>query len=476
MYCTFFYHVRCFALVQGWFFKASSYNPTEPVDFNDPDQVKPVYACVSGHTLTLYTPRDDEVSKIKRSIMLEANVSIKYSASKDYDLGHGGEIELVPHTLHMKRIWVKKYPIYLKVFEKPLSSKEENDEDVHETFELPSVTEEMYLFCPTGRGKEEWFYRIEKLLKPRIQKHLMTDLEGIFNPHTSFPHYMARLIGAASEPSSPAQLTWVNALLGRIFWDVWNSEYWNNKVKNRIQSKISKIKLPPFIRYLKVADMRLGNALPTIQRAHNLHEDDRGIWVDLDVDYEGGIMLTLETMVNLEYYLRQLTEQGKGEGEEVVLKFSRDESGYSDVSSSESDEGEVDEDLNVGSRVVPTRSQLSPASLSSEDSTAGDNGDSDTEVEGTRRSVGSVSQSEPDPDQENQGWAGKVKNPKGKKILNMLEKVAKSKWVQMAAETKVVQRAVEKFSNLPIILGVEVATLHGTVAANIPPPPSNRIW
>ena len=91
-----------------------------------------------------------------------------------------------------------------------------------------------------------------------------------------------------------------------------------------------------------------------------------------------------------------------------------------------------------------------------------------------RRSI--ASSSSPTSEQENQGWAGKVKNPKGKKILNMLEKVAKSKWVQKAAETKVVQRAVEKFSNLPIELSVEVVRLRGTLAANIPPPPSNRLW
>lgn len=80
----------------------------------------------------------------------------------------------------------------------------------------------------------------------------MSDIENIFNNRNGFPHYMARLIGSDMEPTSQAQLTWVNALLGRLFWDVWNSEYWNNKVKNRIQNKISRMKLPPFIRYLKV--------------------------------------------------------------------------------------------------------------------------------------------------------------------------------------------------------------------------------
>ena len=93
------------------------------------------------------------------------------------------------------------------------------------------------------------YYSIEKVLKPRTHGN---DFENIFNTQARFPYYMAQLIGADQKPSSQAQLTWVNALLGRLFWDVWKSEYWNTKAKKRIQNKISRMKLPPFIRYLKV--------------------------------------------------------------------------------------------------------------------------------------------------------------------------------------------------------------------------------
>lgn len=186
--------------------------------------------------------------------MLTQNESIKFSDTKEYDLGNGGEIKLVPDTLTLKRLWAKKYPIYLKLFEKQSSEGTNGDPGgTQDTFVLPSVTEEMYLFSPTGRAKEEWYYRIEKVLMPRTHAHFAGDVESIFNPQTNFPRYMERLIGDDREPTSQAQLTWVNALLGRLFWDVWKSEYWNLKVKNRIQSKISRMKLPPFIRYLKVS-------------------------------------------------------------------------------------------------------------------------------------------------------------------------------------------------------------------------------
>ena len=100
--------------------------------------------------------------------------SIKFSESKEYDLGNGGEIELVPETLTLKRLWAKKYPIYLKLFEKPNEDKTAGDTVGSEhTFVLPSVTEEMFLFSPTGRAKEEWY--------------VVTDLtySGLASPMTS---------------------------------------------------------------------------------------------------------------------------------------------------------------------------------------------------------------------------------------------------------------------------------------------------
>ena len=93
-------------------------------------------------------------------------------------------------------------------------------------------------------------------------------------------------------------------------------------------------------------------------------------------------MLSIETMINLEYYLKRLTDQGKSDNDEVILKFSREDSSYSDVSSAESDvdEGWDDAPMSFGDH----RSQ----SESSEGSASGaENANSDTETDGDRRLV-----------------------------------------------------------------------------------------
>lgn len=44
------------------------------------------------------------------------------------------------------------------------------------------------------------------------------------------------------------QEAWVNALLGRIFWDFLGEKYWSDVVSKKIQMKLSKIKVSVFTR------------------------------------------------------------------------------------------------------------------------------------------------------------------------------------------------------------------------------------
>ena len=92
-------------------------------------------------------------------------------------------------------------------------------------------------------------------------------------------------------------------------------------------------------------------------------------------------MLTIETMVNLEYYLRQLTDQGKSDGDEVVLKFSREDSSYSDVSSAESDV----EDEGWDDAPMSFFNERSPSVSSEGSASGGENANSENEVDAEPR-------------------------------------------------------------------------------------------
>ncbi|XP_012893388.1 PREDICTED: testis-expressed sequence 2 protein isoform X2 [Dipodomys ordii] len=66
---------------------------------------------------------------------------------------------------------------------------------------------------------------------------------------------------------------WVNALLGRIFWDFLGEKYWSDLVSKKIQMKLSKIKLPYFMNELTLTELDMGVAVPKILQAFKPYVD-----------------------------------------------------------------------------------------------------------------------------------------------------------------------------------------------------------
>lgn len=60
--------------------------------------------------------------------------------------------------------------------------------------------------------------------------------------------------------------------------------------------------------------------------------------------------------------------------------------------------------------------------------------------------------------------------------MRFVDKIAKSKYFQKATETEFIKKKMEEVSNTRLLLTVELQELRGTLAVNIPPPPTDRIW
>lgn len=57
-----------------------------------------------------------------------------------------------------------------------------------------------------------------------------------------FPVVFVTQFPASREQESESE-AWVNALLGRIFWDFLGEKYWADMVSKKIQKKLSKIRV-----------------------------------------------------------------------------------------------------------------------------------------------------------------------------------------------------------------------------------------
>nr|XP_020483694.1 testis-expressed protein 2-like isoform X2 [Labrus bergylta] len=175
---------------------------------------------------------------------------------------------------------------------------------------------------------------------------------------------------------------------------------------------------------LTLTELDMGSATPRILRASKPSIDYRGLWFDLELSYSGSFLMTLETKMNL-------IRLGK-EGESVRLgEFGKD--GPRTYCLADSDE----ESSSAGSSDEEDMSELSNDSAGAE---------------------------------------GFVGGHKPSKIMRFVDKITKSKYFQKATETEFIKKKMEEVSNTPLLLTVELQELQGTLAVNIPPPPTDRIW
>ena len=521
-------------------YKSYDYHP-DKFDFNS--ETLPVFASLSGTNLILSHPKVDGSGKRFDPRSVEDGTDILFSRHEHYDLT-GSKVSLLPLTMTMKRIWSRKCPIFI-FLEKPMavaenisyctSDKEDDDTViVHNIKHQDSFedTHALYLFPKIGREKEEWFNHLVRILSPDGSPQY-----DALGTSCSYPHYMAKLLPQPDTKlqSQQRQIAWVNVLFGRTFWDVLQDKYWTNKIKQRFENKLAKLKKPSFIRDIAISDLNLGDSLPVINKALPPVLDEHGTWVDLEVTYNGGLIFTFEGHLNIEGYLTSFLKLGKNENADLEMaelskKFemkdrehimaeghnvSDSESPPESDSDFESPESDIEEltfkalqgslpqhsDKDNDGQQNETSNSVTPGSFESDkevmenkDSLFGSqtscSEDADKTSLKSRKQIYSQRQSsgEETPASSKTPPESSTSSPvkRGldlsttsrprRKIFSVIERLAKSKWVKKAAETGIVKRAAERFSNLPIILTVEVQTVKGTLALNIPPPPTNRLW
>ncbi|XP_024297718.1 testis-expressed protein 2-like isoform X1 [Oncorhynchus tshawytscha] len=503
-------------IFKGWMNEIVNYDP----ETYHATLTHSVYVRLEGSILRLSKPNHNIA---RRATHNESKPDVSYISQKIYDLTDS-KIFLVPQNLARKRVWNKKYPICIELAKQDdFMSKAEGDrsETTHErtttTGEATAGMEEakrscgpeltLYLFGRTGREKEEWHRRILLASKPpKTGMKRATSLQGIktgqwidlaLNSHSrsssrssldevlasqprtkdstagitaktksllDYSVYMATLVPpetgtatatpvAATSPvvqspqSSPGlgkkllssssfgpvlvlgeeePVAWVNSLIGRVAWDFLGEPYWADVVSKKIQMKLSKIRLPYFMNELTLTELDMGVATPRILGASKPSVDHQGLWFDLEISYSGSFLMTLETKMNL----IRLGKDGDGVR---IRDISKD--GY--------------------------RPRTYCLADSDEESSSAGSSDEEDSSEVTNDVPGA------------EGYMG---GRQPSKIMRFVDKIAKSKYFQKATETEFIKKKMEEVSNTPLLLTVEVQALRGTLAVNIPPPPTDRIW
>jgi len=270
--------------LQGWMNELSHYNAAE-FHINDTCSV---YVTLESCTLRLQTPKHGIP---KRAICDEYIPMAAFVRQRHFDL-EGGRVYLLPRGLVSKRLWSKKYPICIvpRTVDVRLASDVVNvDGDQKRTV--------LYLFARTSRSKEQWYRRfvyasrgtpwptrlsdvvaqgsptadqsLASLPSVSWQKHhregstastsssvsgaesaseVEIDYSRLLPEHNliDYSKYMSAVlppgpIFSPSDDQSPASMTWLNALIGRLFLDFLREKYWAEKMRDKIQNKLCKM-------------------------------------------------------------------------------------------------------------------------------------------------------------------------------------------------------------------------------------------
>ncbi|XP_056144047.1 testis-expressed protein 2-like [Lampris incognitus] len=488
-------------VLEGWMNEMYSYDP----ETFQPSLTHSVHAALEGSLLRLSYPR----ANIPRWVAFdETPHEAVFVRSCTYQLANS-KVSLLPPVLARKRVWNKKYPICVilsegeKGEESVIEGQEEGERTERQIVRDPQVPVTLYLFGRTGREKEEWFQhflsasksgpdtcpsreepKTETLSSGEVVKgstEELRDLPGAIKAKTllDYSSYMTQLVGSESgspttspchgDQESPTvrkmtsgddcgsgvrveaepgvssgtaahmenELAWVNSLVGRIFWDFLREKYWSDQVAHKIQKKLTKIRLPYFMNELTLADLDMGTCLPQVLSTSKPSLDRRGLWLELEVVYTGCLQMTLETKMNL----CKLGKEGGAEAHSVPE-----------------------------TRQVGSKPRLSILADSDEESSSA--GSSDEEEVPPGEPQGSPGDKNT-PVAPSDGHAG---GSTSRKILRIVDKIAKSKYFQKATENEYIKKKIAEVSNMPLMLTVEVLELSGTLAINIPPPPTDRIW
>jgi len=484
--------------IKGWLNEIDAYDP----DTYHVNNTHSVYVTLDGSTMRLQTPQK---SLSRRAVFGEGNVPLSNVIKQRLFDVTDAKVWLQPSDLSKKRVWSKKYPICVEIPHTKAKPFKSSLPDPLNSAPVSTSTPQntvIYLFGRSNHQKELWFYRFQRciniavhnskknesvssctasddwglLAQPSEQNgstyiaSTLINVDAINeNPHKAFEDYVVHIsrlfpelkvsgkvecgtntsAGEFKEPRP--EVAWLNVVIGRIMFDFFRQPEWAKWLSNKIQKKLDKIKLPYFIEELKLDEINLGSTAPFVHYVSQPKLDGKGAWCFMDITYSGCLQMTFKTKI-------ALTKVGKNDAS-LIYKVDRssktcavvDDSDVEDsAESSSEDESAVSRVLGQVQNVVHSWD----GRLGLKDSPKVPSGQTSQSVSGAKP-VGQGS---------------------SKRWLRLVDSITKSKYFQKATENEFIRKKLESVSNTPVSLSVELVELKGTLALNIPPPPTDRVW
>ncbi|CAB4252064.1 Nvj2p KABA2_01S05170 [Maudiozyma barnettii] len=179
----------------------------------------------------------------------------------------------------------------------------EPDETNQDTVILKtSKANQFYLYFENNMDKEDWYFQLinaSKNISP-------SENNSPFNPNimadTAYLSTADALYLIQTINSTQGQLTtkWLNALLGRLFLSLQETDTLNQALLERIDKKLTKINKPGFLNDFVIEKVDVGNSVPFITNPRLSEMSPEGSMKLLaDVSYKGSLEVIISTKVNI---------------------------------------------------------------------------------------------------------------------------------------------------------------------------------
>ncbi|KAK9324125.1 hypothetical protein V1517DRAFT_73368 [Lipomyces orientalis] len=226
-------------------------------------------------------------------------------------------VSLWPPDVPDGQLFIRRHSICLA----PKRSKVLADE--LESISIPGPPKNAYfLFSDNCSEKEDFYFALLRACKRPARRTSNGDGIGVgrYHPHPdpltdAYPlqheqEDIVRLIQTLHSSDSHIQTMWLNALLGRLFLALHKTAVFEDFIKSRIETKLSRVNRPSFLGDITVAKVHSGGSPPylTNPKLKELNKDGL-MTLAADLKYEGDFSVDITTKATLNFGSRFKTRE-----------------------------------------------------------------------------------------------------------------------------------------------------------------------
>ncbi|SMN18147.1 similar to Saccharomyces cerevisiae YPR091C Putative protein of unknown function [Maudiozyma saulgeensis] len=179
----------------------------------------------------------------------------------------------------------------------------EPDETNQDTATLKtSKANQFYLYFENNMDKEDWYFQLINASKNISSTEITSPLNPNIIADTAHLNTADALYLIQTINSTRGQLTtkWLNALLGRLFLSLQETDTLNQVLLEKIDKKLTKINKPGFLNDFVIEKVDVGNSVPFITNPQLSEMSPEGSMKLLaDVSYKGSLEVIISTKVNI---------------------------------------------------------------------------------------------------------------------------------------------------------------------------------